>query len=55
MSEVMEESDKPHEINAYSLKNISNDVIGVMDALEFEKQYWLDMIGVHQLCIQLLY
>ena len=31
------ESDKPHEIDAYSLKNISNDVIGVIDTLGFEK------------------
>ena len=31
------ESDKPHEIDAYSLKKISDDVIGVIDSLGFEK------------------
>ena len=31
------ESDKPHEIDAYSLKKISNDVIGVIETLGFKK------------------
>jgi len=29
-------SDKPHEIEAYSLKNLSQDVIGVIDAMGFD-------------------
>ena len=30
------ESDKPHEIEAYTMKNMTNDVIGIVDALGYE-------------------
>ena len=30
------ESDKPHEIEAYSMKNMTNDVIGIVDALGYD-------------------
>ena len=30
------ESDKPHEIEAYSMRNMTNDVIGIIDALDYE-------------------
>jgi pimeloyl-ACP methyl ester carboxylesterase len=31
------ESDKPHEIEAYTMKNMTNDVIGILDALGYEE------------------
>ena len=30
------ESDKPHEIEAYSMRNMTNDVIGIIDALDYD-------------------
>ena len=30
------ESDKPHEIEAYSMRNMTNDVIGIIDALGYD-------------------
>ena len=30
------ESDKPHEVDAYSMRNMTNDVIGIIDALGYE-------------------
>lgn len=30
------ESDKPHEIEAYTMRNMTNDVIGIVDALGYE-------------------
>ena len=30
------ESDKPHDIEAYTMKNMTNDVIGIVDALGYE-------------------
>ena len=30
------ESDKPHEIEAYSMKNMTDDVIGIADALGYD-------------------
>ena len=30
------ESDKPHEIEAYTMKNMTNDVIGIIDALGYD-------------------
>ena len=39
------ESDKPHEIEAYSMRNMTNDVIGIIDALDYDTaitigHYW---------------
>ena len=31
------ESDKPYEIEAYTMKNMTNDVVGILDALGYEK------------------
>ena len=30
------ESDKPHEVEAYSMRNMTNDVIGIIDALDYD-------------------
>ena len=30
------ESDKPHDIEAYSMRNMTNDVIGIIDALDYD-------------------
>ena len=30
------ESDKPHEIEAYTMRNMTNDVVGIIDALGYD-------------------
>ena len=41
-------SDKPHAIEEYTLKKLSDDVVGVIDFLVKSKPYYLAMIGERQ-------